>query len=85
MIDNFIDVDGRVVVWPKKHANKELVIAYLATKFDTTAVYTERQVNDILKAWHTFQDWPLLRRELVERGYLSRDREGYEYKRTTKE
>jgi hypothetical protein len=80
MISNFIDADGRVVVWPKKHANKDLVVAYLATKFDSGVVYDEHEVNDILKAWHTFQDWSLLRRELVERKYLSRDREGYEYR-----
>lgn len=80
MIERFLDDNGLVTVWPKKHANKALIIEYLTTKFEQNAVYSEREVNDILKSWHTFQDWPLLRRELVDRGYLSRDREGYAYR-----
>jgi hypothetical protein len=35
-------------------------------------VYTEREVNDVLKAWHAFGDHATLRRELVEMKLLAR-------------
>ena len=73
--------DGKITVWPKKHADKELVLAYLVTKFDFDVIYNELEINQILKQWHTFSDWPLLRRELFERGYFDRNLEGTIYKR----
>ncbi len=78
----FLDADGRVSQWPAKHELKQQVIAYLAEKFETDKVYHEREVNEILKRWHTFSDWPLLRRSLVDYGFLTRNRDGTEYKRT---
>jgi hypothetical protein len=41
--------------------------------------YSERQVNDILQAWHSFGDHSLLRRELCDRGLLARDTSGIRY------
>jgi hypothetical protein len=80
-VKRFLLEDGKVKVWPSKQADKEAVLAYLVTKFDFATTYHERQINEILKAWHTFSDWPLLRRELFERGYMSRNRSGTEYLR----
>jgi hypothetical protein len=81
MIDRFLNDDQFVKTWPKKQADKVLVLEYLITKFDTDKSYTEREVNEVLKSWHTFSDWPLLRRELVDRGYMRRDVNGYAYHR----
>jgi hypothetical protein len=80
-IERFIDKDKKVLSWPKKHVDKDLVLAYLITKFDFNTIYNELQVNEILKQWHTFSDWPLLRRELFERGYFDRNLDGSAYKR----
>jgi hypothetical protein len=80
-IQRFLDGENRITVWPKKHQGKELVVAYLATKFEFGKTYHERDINEILKQWHTFSDWPLLRRELFERGFLDRNRSGTEYTR----
>jgi hypothetical protein len=82
MIERFLDQNRLVQVWPKKHADKQLVCEYLVTKFDTDRTYLEREVNDILKQWHTFSDWPLLRRELIERRLMTRDRDGTKYQRS---
>lgn len=81
LIDRFINADGAVTTWPKKHSAKEAVLAYLASKFAFDASYGESEVNEILKHWHTFQDWPLLRRELFEHGYLYRNSNGSNYRR----
>jgi hypothetical protein len=80
-IKRFIDKNEKVFSWPKKHADKDLILAYLMTKFDFNTTYNELEVNEILKQWHTFSDWPLLRRELFERGYFDRDLDGSIYKR----
>ena len=80
-VKRFLNDQGHVSIWPKKQNDKELVIAFLATKFEFDKSYHEREVNEILKQWHTFNDWPLLRRELFERGYLDRNRSGTNYQR----
>lgn len=81
ILRRFLDEQGRVAVWPSKPAHKQIILAYLATKFAPDRTYTEKEVNEILNNWHTFTDWPLLRRGLVDAGLLSRDRNGYEYRR----
>ncbi len=80
-VDRFLKDNGKVTTWPKKQSDKELVISYLATKFDFDHTYNETEVNELLKQWHTFQDWPLLRRELFERKYLDRNLSGSIYRR----
>lgn len=75
----FLDDHGRVMQWPSKQADKLLVLAYLASKFEYGQIYTESEVNGLLKSWHTFSDWPLLRRELFERDFLDRNFDGSDY------
>jgi hypothetical protein len=79
--DRFLDNNGQVKQWPKKFSDKRLVLAYLATKFEFERSYHEREVNEVLKQWHTFSDWPLLRRELFEQGFLYRNKSGTDYRR----
>ncbi|MDB5179155.1 MAG: hypothetical protein JWN01_1098 [Patescibacteria group bacterium] len=76
----FLDDKGRVRQWPTKHKDQLLVLAYLATKSEYSTSYTEAEVNDILKRWHTFNDWPLLRRELFGQGFLDRNPNGSNYR-----
>ena len=80
-VRRFLDAQFKVCIWPKKQADKELVITYLATKFEFNRSYDEKEVNQLLKEWHTFLDWPLLRRELFERGYFDRNLSGAHYSR----
>lgn len=80
-IERFINKDKKVSSWPRKHADKDLVLAYLITKFDFNTTYNELEVNNILQQWHTFSDWPLLRRELFEHGYFDRNLAGSVYRR----
>ena len=75
---------GQVTRWPTKPKEKTLVIEYLAAKFSRAEEYSERDVNEVLKTWHTFSDWALLRRELFERGFLAREKNGSSYWRTDK-
>ena len=68
-----------IIRWPKKPSDKEIVINWLSRKFETEHVYSEKEVNQIIQKYHSFNDIPLLRRELVSRKYLIRKDDGSEY------
>ena len=69
----------QIIRWPKKPSDKETVIKFLSTKFKLDKKYSEKEINQILKQFHLFNDIPLLRRELISRKYLSRKDDGSEY------
>ena len=75
-----LDADGRLTRWPTKRPQRALALQYLRDRFSPGRVYTEAEVNAILKQWHTFSDWSILRRELVDSRHLSRDPAGREYR-----
>ncbi|HWR23298.1 MAG TPA: DUF2087 domain-containing protein [Feifaniaceae bacterium] len=78
-MQRFLDEDGRLKQWPAKQAMKEEACAYLAAKFDPDTEYTEQEVNAIVASWHTFGDYFLLRRALIESGCLCRKPDGSRY------
>ncbi len=75
-LQNFLDEAGRIKLWPGKYLMKWQALRYLAEKFEPDAKYTEQDVNAILGSWHTFGDHVLLRRALIEYGFLLRTRDG---------
>lgn len=84
-IDAYLDAEGRVTRWPKgkgKSAARKAILDYLADRFEIGRTYTEKEVNALLKQYHTFEDWAMLRRELFEAGYLNREKNGATYWRT---
>lgn len=84
ILNNFLDDHGRVKQWPSKRAVQIEVVAYLAGKFNAETSYSESEVNDVIKKHHTFDDWAILRREMVELGFFDRDISGSIYVRTAK-
>ena len=68
-----------IIRWPKKPADKEIVIKFLEGKFNCDIKYSEKEINKIIKKHHLFSDIPLLRRELVSRKVLFRKDDGSEY------
>lgn len=66
------DEHGRLSRWPYKFSVQRLAMWGLWLRFDTGRTYTEREVNEILKAWTTYGDHVTPRRELVEMGLLGR-------------
>lgn len=79
MIDNFLDEMGKIKAWPAKHEKKTEVLLYLRTKFEEDRFYTEKQVNEIIKEWHTFGDFFLLRRGLIDKKLICRTDDGRKY------
>lgn len=67
------DARGRLVRWPHKFSVQRLAMWALWTRFDARRIYTEREVNELLKAAHTYGDHVTLRRELVNHRLLARE------------
>jgi hypothetical protein len=72
-IEKFIDEDGKIKQLPSKRELRCKVLEYLASKFSSDRDYTEKEINAILDHWHTFNDYFLLRRELIENKFLNRE------------
>ncbi len=78
-LTNFLDNEKRIKSWPAKKEKKQAVLLYLSTKFEKNRIYTEKEVNEIINDWHTFKDFFLLRRGLIEKKLLNRTWDGSQY------
>ncbi|MFZ4507962.1 MAG: DUF2087 domain-containing protein [Fimbriimonas sp.] len=81
LLARYLDANGLVKLWPAKPSAREEVLDYLASKFDVGKSYSEREVGEILDAWHWWKDRAHLRRELVDSGRLNRTSTGSTYTR----
>ena len=72
-IEKFVDEQGKIKQLPSKREPRCKVLEYLAVKFSSDIDYTEKEVNAIIDHWHTFSDYFLLRREMVENKFLYRE------------
>ena len=75
------DFSGRLARWPLKLSQQRLAMWVLWTRFDGRKVYTEAQVNGVLKAWHTYGDHATLRRELINHQLMTRESDCSEYRK----
>jgi hypothetical protein len=78
-IENFLDDKKRIKAWPSKREMKQNVLLYLSEKFETGVKYTEKEVNEIINNWHTFGDFFLLRRGMIDYRLLKRTEDGRVY------
>ena len=72
------EIDG-IIRFPKKRIDKKIIIQWLSTKFEFDIEYSEKEVNKIIELHHSFNDIPLLRRELISQKYLKRENDGSKY------
>jgi len=75
------DAWGRMIRWPHKHSVQRLALWVLWMQFESRRVYSEREVNAVLKAWHTWGDHVTLRRELINDRLLTRKSDGSQYRK----
>lgn len=83
-IKQFLDDSGKITQLSQKEKTKVKTLRYLAEKFQQDRSYTEKEVNDLCEQWNTFGDFFLLRRELVDHGFLCREADGSAYWRPKK-
>ena len=72
---------GRMSRWPVKYSVQRLAMWVLWMQFERGRVYSEREVNAVLKAWHTWGDHVTLRRELINDRLLTRKSDGSQYRK----
>jgi len=70
VLRNFV-ADGRLVRLPARRAQRQVVLGYVARRFESGRSYTEREVNGIL--YKLFDDAVSLRRYLVDEQLLKRE------------
>lgn len=78
-IKSFLNDEGKITQLSRKNNTKVAILSYLAEKFESDRDYTEKEVNAICKEWHTFDDFFLLRREMIDHGLLRRESNGSRY------
>ncbi len=78
-IDVFLDGGGRIKQLPVPSRTKLPVLAYLTGKFEPGRDYSEKEVNELITRWHTFEDFHLLRRLLIDYAFLGRTPSGSRY------
>ena len=66
--------DGRLQRIPSRQKKLMVILRWLASKFQPGVMYSEREVNAILTA--CYHDYATLRRDLVDFGFLRRERGG---------
>lgn len=66
------DAAGRLERWPQKLSIQRLALWVLWTRFDGRRVYTEAEVNAVLRGWHLYGDHATLRRELINHRLMTR-------------
>ena len=72
---------GRLIRWPIRFGVQRMMLWGLWMRFDTRRRYSEREVNELLNAWHLFGDHCTLRRELIDMRLLERKSDGSEYRK----
>lgn len=72
-IARFLDNHGKITQLSQKNKFRVATLRYLVEKFESNRDYTEKEVNEICNEWHTFGDYFLLRRELIDNGLLCRE------------
>lgn len=84
-IKRYLDKDGKVKELPSKKEMKRLILAYITDKFEYDVNYSEKEVNSIITENHIFNDYFLIRRELIENNFLDRERDCSRYWKVKKE
>ncbi len=71
------DSVGRLVSLPVKEKKKLIVLEHIMQCFDSIKQYTETEINHILEP--IYDDIFLVRRTLVDYGFMNRTRDGSSY------
>ncbi len=75
------DADGQLLRWPGKFSEREPCLWVLWSKLPARQTFNEAEISRRLQAHHRFGDHALLRRELCDRGLVTRTADGRVYQR----
>ena len=77
VLSTYLNADGAIKQLPSQPNKRKVILDYLIQAFAPGTQYTEKEVNTILRRFHV--DVSGLRRDLVDAGLLSRQRDGSRY------
>lgn len=80
VLETYFRKDGTLVSFPSKEKKKILILRELAKLFKKGRVYNEKEVSEILGG--VFDDFAVLRRYLIEYGFMERAKDGSAYRLT---
>lgn len=78
-LEHFLNARGVLTRYPQKLSNRLKCLEYVASKIEKGKKYTEKEINNLIKKWQCFDDYVLIRRELIDFGHLTRKPDGSEY------
>lgn len=84
-LETFVDANGRLKSWPVKRRSQEAAMGYLSNQLEPGRGYSEAEINALLDSLHTFGDFALLRRALVDGRHIERTSNGSRYTRAEQE
>lgn len=79
------DATGRLQRWPSKRADQLLVLAVVWSYLPDDVQVSEPEVSSMLRDWHDYDDYALLRRELCDLDMLRRTPNGRVYRKVAGE
>lgn len=68
---------GKLKAFPRKEKIRLIILKELAQRFGRNIIYSEKQVDQMLKS--ALDDYVLLRRYLIDYGFMGRNRDGSQY------
>jgi hypothetical protein len=80
-LSRYFDANGRWLRWPTKYSHQVACLWVMWSKISPRETFSEKQINELLRANHLFNDPALLRREMKDQGMLTRSLNGSEYRR----
>lgn len=78
-ISVFYDTEGRLKQYPRKNDLRAVALKRISDCFEKNRYYTEKEVNEIIRQNISFSDIELIRREMFDRMFIGRSRDGSKY------
>jgi biotin operon repressor len=77
VLKDYLNEDGTIRQLPTNQRKLDVILQYIAERFEMDRIYTEKEVNAIIGALN--EDISGLRRDLISMAYLDRKRNGSAY------
>jgi hypothetical protein len=77
----YLNADGTIRQLPQEGKKMLIILHFILDAFSFDANYTEKEMNTILRRFHT--DTATLRRNLIDYGFMAREGDGTRYWRIT--
>lgn len=78
-LKNYYNAEGKLIQYPSKRPMRIMTLAKIAERFEQGKKYTEKDVNEVIRASIAFSDIELIRRELFQYKFVGRLKDGSEY------